>query len=45
MFRDDANAAPKLPWPMLSNILAASDMPTDVTTDIWVLQLSLNHIL
>ena len=28
MFSEEASAAPKLPWPILSNILWASDSPT-----------------
>ena len=41
MFRDDA---PKLPCPMMSKFLAASDSSTEVTTDILVLQFGLNYM-
>ena len=41
MFRDEAKAAPKLPCPILSNILCASDSPTEVISDMRVLPFSL----
>ena len=41
MFSDEASAAPKLPWPILSKIRLASLSPTVVTTDILVLHFNL----